>query len=288
MVADLVDQLLAAFSTGGYKLSQVSTSSRLKAAVFATYAAFALVWWVVVCGIICDTDFSSVLTIGATIQCLGFVLLCVKVNATNSVEGLSSKTLVLFVLFLFSRLTSTCIKNGYIPVDSTGDYFYQVMDATSLACVLHLLYRMHHTHVYTYQEEYDQLSVGPLVLSSVVLGIFIHGNFNRSQLFDTIWATSLNLETVTMLPQLAMLARIGGKVDLTTCHWIVCIVLSCVFRFEFWYYAHGELDWSIAGYHILIAHVVQLLLCGDFVFYYFKSWINWSQLILPVNGDSAY
>jgi len=283
---DSLDAFIASFANDS-KGDHHAGQQRLRAIIMATYCAFAAVWWVVMVGIL-DTDFSSVLTLGAALQCLGLALLSVRVHTTRSVEGLSSKTLEMFVLFLCARLTSTCIKNGYIPVDASGDFFYQFLDFCSLGMVIHLLYRMHHTYVYTYQEDYDQLPIRPLVLPCVILGVFLHGNFNRSELFDSIWAISLNLETLTMLPQLAMLAKIGGKVDMTTCHWIVCIVLACVCRFEFWYYAYGELDWGVAGYHILIAHVLQLLLCGDFVFYYCKSWINWSQLILPVNGDSAY
>lgn len=260
------------------------SSNSLSMNVWKTYAAFGVIWFTVV-SLLPYTDFSTILTAGAMMQCLGFVLLCLRVNKTKSVEGLSSKTLELFAIFLVFRLTSTCLKNGYIPVDPSGDFFYQLLDVCSLVCVIYLLHRMHNRYVYTYQDEHDRLTIRPLVLPCIVLGVLCHGNFNRSHVFDAIWSTSLNLETLTMLPQLAMLARVGGKVDTVTCHWIVLTVGACVCRFMFWAYAWGELDSEIAGLHILLMHVLQLLLCGDFLFYYVKSWINWSDLILPTEAE---
>merc|ERR1711964_903815 len=137
-------------------------------------------------------DFSAIATAGSLVQCLGFLLLCVKVNATKCVEGLSSKMLVMFVLHLTTRLTSTSIKNGYIPVDKTGDYIYQLLDFCSLVLVLHLLFRMHKTLAYSYQEEQDTLPLMPLVLPCVILGIFVHGSFNKNFFFDTVWQISAN------------------------------------------------------------------------------------------------
>jgi len=75
---------------------------------------------------ISDLGFSSVLTLGAAFQCLGFYTLLIKVERAKSVAGISSKTVHLYAAVLFLRLGSTCIYSGYLPVDSSGDFLYQL------------------------------------------------------------------------------------------------------------------------------------------------------------------
>jgi len=276
-IADGLDFLLQCFAE---RMGYVASPSDMQKIIFMCYIIFAFLWFVIL-GHFSDSDFSTIMTAGATAQFLGFVLLCVKVRVTKSVEGLSSRSLELFVLFYCTRLTSTTVKNGYIPVDKSGDFMYQAMDLGSLVCCLHLLFRMHKSYVHTYQEEHDEMSLMPMVPPCYLLACVVHGDFNRNVFFDTVWAASLNLETLTMLPQLAMLAKIGGKVDATTGHFVACIVLSAVCRFEFWYYAHTELESAVARTHVMVAHGLQLLLCADFMFYYAKAWVNGTAVVLP-------
>jgi len=212
-IADGLDHI-SSFITGKGSKSSDPSGSGLKAAVAIVYLCFAFLWFIVL-GQFSDSDFSLVMTGGAVLQCLGFVILCIKVRATKSVESLSSKTLSMFALYYCVRLTSTSMKNGYIPVDASGDFMYQLMDLAGLMCVCHLLYAIHKTHAVTYQDEVDTMPIMPLVVPSVVLAYFVHGDFNKDELYDIIWTTSLNLETLAMVPQLWMMAKQGGKVDST-------------------------------------------------------------------------
>merc|ERR1719321_1823996 len=90
-----------------------------------------------------DGDFSVVLTMSAAVQCLGFFLLSLKVKYQRTVAGLLSRTLEMYVVFFLFRLGSTLFKNGYLPVDRSGDYVYQLGDICSLIIVLNLLVCMH-------------------------------------------------------------------------------------------------------------------------------------------------
>jgi hypothetical protein len=282
-IANGIDFLLQCFTE---RMGNAAPTSELQSIVGFCWAGFLFLWFVIL-GHFSDSDFSTIMTAGAAFQFLGFVILCAKVHATKSVEGLSSRSLELFVMFYCTRLTTTLVKNGYIPVDRSGDFMYQAMDLGSLGCCLHLLFRMHKTYLATYQEEHDELPLMPMVPPCFLLACFVYGDFNRNRFFDTVWAASLNLETLTMLPQLAMLAKIGGKVDATTGHFVACMVLSAVCRFEFWYYAHGELESPIARTHVMVCHGLQLLLCADFMFYYAKAWVNGTSIVLPNAVEAA-
>jgi hypothetical protein len=284
----VINKITAAFGPRS-KLDAMSGSSKgVTPWIFVLYFLFALKWAIML-EHVSGGDFSMVLTASATIQFLGFSFLVLKVCMTGprSLDELSSQSLLLFAIYLCFRLSSTCVMNGSIPVDSSGDWLYQAMDACSLLCVLYLLRCMHLNPVYQYDNDKDTMPIYPMVLPCILLGIFIHGNFNRNAMYDAIWQISTNIETLAMLPQLMLLSKTGGKVDATTCHWIACTVASCLCRFQFWVYAWTELhdECPVAAWTIILLHVLQLLLCADFMFYYAKSFIQGRDVLLPTSLD---
>jgi len=267
--------------------SMYGSSKGVTPYIYITYALFALKWFIM-SEVVSDGDFSTVMTLGAVVQFMGFTLLIMKYHLTGkrSLNDLSPQSMMLFACYLCFRLTSTCLKNGYIPVDPSGDWFYQAMDFGSLACVLYLLHAMADPD-FEHYHDLDIMTVVPIVLPCILLGFFIHGNFNRSYVFDAVWQISLNIETLSMLPQLMLLSKAGGKVDPPTCHWIACTVVSCLCRFQFWVYAWTELhdECPVAAWTIILLHMLQLLLCADFMFYYAKSFIQGREVLLPSSLD---
>jgi ER lumen protein retaining receptor len=253
----------------------------LKASIKSLYA-LGLFMWLFTFGVFSEeNDFSAVMTAGTLLQCLGFLMLIMRVHAKKSVEGLSSQTFMMFALFLCCRLTSTTMKDGYIPLDTTGDFMMQTYEFGCLLAVCHLLYCIHKMYPYSYQEEEDTLPILPLVVPCVIMGYFVHGDFNKNEFFDFIWATSLNLETLSLVPQLWMMAKTGGQVNIATSHFIACTIGALVCRFTFWVWAYDEQTQDISGYHILTCHVLQLVLCADYLFYCVQSWLNGTLVELP-------
>merc|ERR1719313_872974 len=106
---------------------------------------------------------------------------------------------------LLFRLTSTLNKNGYLPVDRSGDWVYQAADIVTLVIVCQLLFRIHVTNRATYDKEHDTMQVLPMVPVCVVLAILIHADLYNSPFFDIVWTIGMNLDTVAMLPHLWML-----------------------------------------------------------------------------------
>merc|ERR1740138_1890030 len=121
-----------------------------------------------------DQDFSAVLTLSAAVQCFGLLLLCYKVRVTKTVCGLSRRSLEMYVLFFCFRLGSSMFKNGYIPVDRSGDWVYQTMDIMSLLICLRLLYCTSVTHRPTYQADIDSVEMWRAVPACILIAIFIH------------------------------------------------------------------------------------------------------------------
>lgn len=246
-----------------------------------------------------DRDFSFLLTLAGASQTLGYFLLVHKMKSHKSAAGISSKTLQMYVMMLCFRLNSTMVKNGYLPVDSTGDFAYQACDLTSLMLVFQALFFVHKRYRDTYQGELDSLPIWNAVLPLMLLASVLHGDLNHNWYFDTVWTFSMYLDTVAMMPQLYMLVRKGGSVEALTSHYVALIFVSRFLTFSFWYTGFAELAPSDGGFNkmgwlLCGCHALQMALSGDFMYHYFR-WSSCgtktcqgtlpSEMVLPIAVD---
>lgn len=290
-IADCIDFVAELLQGTSQKMGGVDRT-KMRGSVSCCYAVFAL-FWLYVWGAISNVKFSALLTAAACVQCLGFGILAVRVHGSKSVKGISSKMLEMFLLFLTCRLSSTCLKNGYIPVDKTGDHVYQFCDFCCLLLVLHLLHCVHRLYPHTYEDEKDAtFSIRSLILPCFVLAWFVHGRHNKSFFFDTCWAFSTNLEAVCMVPQLWMMSRQGGKVDWLMGHFVVTAVLCGAMTCLFWGYNYTSLERhgpTSAGKVLIGAHVLKVVLNLDFSYYYGKALVGGTNVVLPNrDGELSY
>ena len=147
-IANGLDFLVAIVRGQSTKTGASVEEAGMRNAELMSYAIFTFFWFVV-WGKFSSWKFSAILTCASVVQCLGFLLLSLKVRGSKSVAGLSGKMLVLYILHLATRLTSTSLKNGYLPMDKTGDYMYQLVDFATLLLVLQLLYCVHKTYYHS-------------------------------------------------------------------------------------------------------------------------------------------
>jgi len=222
-----------------------------------------------------DRDFSFLITLAGASQTLAFFLLMHKMKSHKNAAGISSKTLQMYVLMLIFRLNSTLVKNGYLPVDSTGDWAYQACDLTSLLLVFQALFYVHKRYKSTYQDQHDTLPIWNAVLPLALLASVLHGDLNHNWYFDTVWTFSMYLDTIAMLPQLWMLVHKGGAVEALTSHYVALIFFSRFLTFSFWYTGFTELapengGFNKMGWLLCGCHGLQMALSGDFMYNYFK------------------
>jgi len=284
-IADGVDLFLNILSSDSASKPKASRS-QLFSGVGGIYM-FCGFWWCFIWKTYSRNSFSSILTCASLVQLCGFLLLTIKVRATKSVAGLSSKTLEMYLIFFIFRLSNTLMRKGYVPSDKSGKGVYQTLDIVSFFVVLQLLYCIHKTHKATYQKEHDTMMIFPLLPPCFLLAYFIRMTLSRSDLYDGIWAASAYMDTVALLPQLWMLTKIGGYIEGMTSHFIAAMTMRNVFGLMFWYRAHkdvikyGSSDLSINT--VIGTFVVQLLLAADFMYYYGKARFSGTKLALPEN-----
>jgi len=252
-----------------------SSSSHYKVAlVYVVFVAAA----VLVYHWIAEGEFSAVLTLSAVFQCLAFCLLVVQALSSGTVHGISAKSLQLDALALVCRLSSTTWLNGYLPFDQTGDYLYQCFDALSLAVVVWLLYRVLIVQRETYEVDGDTLVPAPFAIASLVLAGLLHGDLNDRPIFDTLWMCGLFVSAVAVLPQLWMMTRSQQAIPVLTSHFVAVMALSRILSGTYMWHAHAEItcepwigEFNHAGWAILAAHAVHLILLGDFGYFYVKN-----------------
>merc|ERR1719197_70965 len=144
--------------------------------------------------------------------------------------------------------------------------------------VLWLLYRVVSVHRNTYEAEEDALPAAPFAVGSLLLAALLHGDLDDRPLFDTLWMCGLFVSAVAVLPQLWMMTHSRQSISATTSHFVAVMAFSRVLSGSYMWYAHSEItcepwikDFNHAGYAILAAHLVPLLLLGDFAYFYGKN-----------------
>jgi hypothetical protein len=217
-------------------------------------------------------EWTSILTISALSHCFGIAVLCIQVYTCGSAEGISAAALTLDAWAFAFRLSNTLWLEGYIPVDATGDYLYQVVDVCSLLMILWLLNRLR------VEKCADSFPNSVVVSASLALGAGLKADVNLNPLFDTFWMASVFIGAVSVVPQLALTAKTGGRAKALTSHYLMALALS---RFlQSWYMWVARVDvtcvefidgFNHAVWAIIGANIVQILLLGDFIYYYVRS-----------------
>jgi len=228
--------------------------------------------------LVADGEFSSILTMSAMVQCLAVVLLALQMASTGSASGISARALSLDALAICCRLSNTLWLNGYLPVDASGDYVFQAIDMCSLGVLAWLLHQILVVKRHTYDAEEDSMPTLPIAVGAFVMAALLHGNMNNRPVFDTLWMAGVFLSAVAVLPQLWLITKTGGCVEALTSHYITAMAVSRVLSGMFMWHAFKDITcfaWITGFNHtswaIMAAHLLQMLLLGDFAYYYVKA-----------------
>ena len=234
---------------------------------------------------ISSKDFSFFLVLSSIVQTSAFVIILLKVTDRQNVSGLSANTLICYSILLFARLTSTLFYPGYLPNDSSGSWLYQLSDIISMLICCLLIYLLY----FKYRETSDLILDNKipfyfLVVPSYLLAVLVKSNLNNNFFCDTNWAFSMYLETVAIFPQILLFSIKKGQIEKFTSHYVALCGLSRLFSLIFWWDTYDELKvtdsvfGNYAGYFIIGAQILQLLIMADYYYLYFKSILKGNEI----------
>eukprot|EP00579_Thalassiosira_antarctica_P010216 CAMPEP_0201908642 /NCGR_PEP_ID=MMETSP0903-20130614/695_1 /ASSEMBLY_ACC=CAM_ASM_000552 /TAXON_ID=420261 /ORGANISM="Thalassiosira antarctica, Strain CCMP982" /LENGTH=349 /DNA_ID=CAMNT_0048443035 /DNA_START=55 /DNA_END=1105 /DNA_ORIENTATION=- len=243
-------------------------------------------------------DFSFLMTYGAISRMFGFGILNVKIFSSKRATGVSVKTLQLYCLVFFFRLTSIIRHQGYLPYDKSGDWLYHVVEIMALIFTGTALWGCMAPFKSTYQgalDKFGEMHVPPgmgavyLAVPMLILAIIVHPNLNSDFMSDAAWTYAMYLESVALVPQLFMFQKqTSGVVELLTAHFVAALGFGRLMEFMFWVYSYHELATSagskLPGYLALFSQLMQLVLMLDFFWYYYLAVKNATPLVLPSHG----
>lgn len=254
-----------------------------------------------------DGDFSFLLTLGSMVRMFAFVILAYFLVAKRSVSGVSFKFLQCYIGVFCFRLSSILFYEGYLPFDRSGDFIYQAFEVLSLVAVIACVFCIIGPFKHTYEKEHDkfgtwwgvpsELGVIYTLIPTFLLSLIFHPSLNSNMLTDTAWTWALCLESVAILPQIVMFMSKGGVVDEWTSHVVASLGLARFFQLVFWISSYHELNDKFnsspggehVGHFVVASQVLQLLLMGDYFYFYIKAMKEGRPMIMhpPTVADAV-
>ncbi|MDI1489256.1 MAG: endoplasmic reticulum retention protein [Ramalina farinacea] len=159
---------------------------------------------------------------------------------------------------------------------TTGSLYNTTFKLLFLSAQSYTLYLMLTDYRPTHDPNIDTFKVQYLLAASAVLGILFP---YRYELAEMLWAFSIWLESVAILPQLFMLQRTGEAETITT-HYLFALGVYRALYIPNWlwrYFGEGYVDpipW--------VAGVVQTVLYSDFFWVYYTKVLQGKKFNLPV------
>ncbi|CAL9755518.1 unnamed protein product [Musa acuminata subsp. burmannicoides] len=181
------------------------------------------------------------------------LVLLLKIYATKSCSGISLKTQELYALVFLTRYLDLFI---YV-VSVYNTLMKIVFIASSLAIVWYM--RSHPLVRRTYDKDQDTFRHYTLIGGSLLLALFFHDKFT---IREVLWAFSIFLEAVAILPQLVLLQR-SRNVDNLTSQYVLFLGAYRAFYILNWIYRFVTED-HYSAWISWIAGVVQTALYADF------------------------
>jgi len=246
-------------------------SSRL-VRIWTMFAAFvAAIYWFCSSG-----DFSFLLTLCSLVNVFSFFLVFVTIMSTRSVQGVSLKMMECYILIFLCRLWAIVPFQGYLPLDRSGDWFYQSCEAFGLFLACAIVHCIRARFCCTYDSHSDTFEVCWIIAPALIIAILLHPHMNDHWPSDVAWAFALYLEAVTVLPQFMMFMK-EGHAQPHISHFLAAQALARLLTFVFWGYSFTELSNSGPGGHQFVGswvigiQLLQLVVMGDFIYHYVRA-----------------
>ncbi|AMD20428.1 HDL316Cp [Eremothecium sinecaudum] len=190
------------------------------------------------------------------------IILINTVTRTNSIDGISLKTLVLYSIVFITRYIDLFYK-----FHSLYNTLMKIVFIATSIYVVFIIKQSKRTNPIAYQNMImrDSFKIRFILLFSAVMALCFHRKFTVQEL---LWSFSVWLESVAILPQLFMLTK-AGRADTLTTHYIFALGLYRTMYIPNWiwrYYAEKRYDRLS-----IVTGVIQTLIYSDFFYIYYKK-----------------
>jgi len=200
---------------------------------------------------------------------ISIFILLQKMKSSNSCSGISFKSQALYLVVYVTRYLDLF----WSFTDSAWNTILKIVFIGSSA---YTVYLMLNDYKPTHDPNLDTFKVSYLLAGSAILGILFPYKYTPAEI---LWAFSIWLESVAILPQLFLLQRTGEAETITT-HYLFALGIYRALYIPNWiyrYFAEGYWD-PIA----VVAGLVQTVLYSDFFWVYYTKVLQGKSFKLPV------
>lgn len=212
----------------------------------------------------------NIFRVAADLSHLASILILLhKMTQLMSCSGISFKSQALYLLVYLTR---------YIDIFSTNSLYNLVFKIMFIGSQGYIIYLMTNAYKPTNDPNVDTFRVQYLLAGAAVLAILFPVNYTFSEI---LWAFSIWLESVAILPQLFMLQRTGEAETITT-HYLFALGSYRALYIPNWIYRYltetkRHLDWQA-----VVAGLIQTVLYSDFFYVYYTKVLKGKKFKLPV------
>lgn len=187
----------------------------------------------------------------------------------NGCTGISFKSQALYLLVYVTR---------YLDLFSTESIYNIIFKILFIGSQGYIVYLMTTKYKPTHDPNLDTFRVQYLLGGAAVLAVLIPYRYTLSEI---LWAFSIWLESVAILPQLFMLQRTGEAETITT-HYLFALGIYRGLYIPNWIYrylteTHHKVDWIA-----IVAGIIQTILYSDFFWIYYNKVLKGKKFKLPV------
>lgn len=211
-----------------------------------------------------DAEFRNVFRLlGDLLHVASIFMLLLKMATSRSCSGISRRTQELYMLVFATRYMDLLVTHPF----RSGLMFYNtVMKILFLSSSAYIIYLIRVKYKHTYDHVHDTFRYEFAIVGAAVAALIFH---LKMTVLELLWAFSVFLESVAILPQLVLLQK-TGEVENITAHYIICLggyralyICNWVWRY---FNEHRENQWLAWSCGML-----QTALYADFFYYYYQN-----------------
>ena len=197
--------------------------------------------------------------IGDLLHLLSILLLWRKIRSQKSCAGISLKSLELYLLVFVTRYLDLFMY--FISLYNTLMKIFYICATAALIYLVRVTYRA------TYDKAHDVFRYEFLVVGSLVLALVWNEEFTPTEI---LWAFSIFLESVAIVPQLWLLQQ-TKEVETLTADYVGTLGLYRAFYIINWLYRYF-FDDGMVMWIVWVAGALQTIIYIDFLYLYVKRY----------------
>lgn len=223
-------------------------------------------------------NYNKLFVVSESIHAVGIFALVYKLNTLKTCSGLSLQT---------QELTAIVMAVRTLCSFEIGHNIHTFLDMAALVSTAWVIYMMRCKLYVSYNEHLDKTPKSYLLVPCAIMAVLVHPNSSFPLYTKLMWAFSVYLEAIVVIPQLRMMQR-TQMIEPFIALYVFALGMSRFFGAAYWILRVYESTETYIfllgrGYFwvpmVLVSETIQTFILADFCYYYLISIVSGSRLV---------